>query len=43
MYYSDLITKKPTLEKYWFGWYRRASEVWTWEHKKIIGIGLKLH
>jgi lysozyme family protein len=27
MYYSDLITKKPTLEKYWFGWYRRASEV----------------
>ena len=27
MYYADLITKKPTLEKFWFGWYRRASEV----------------
>ena len=27
MYYADLIQKKPHLEKYWYGWYRRASEV----------------
>ena len=27
MYYADLINKKPTLEKYWYGWYRRATEV----------------
>ena len=27
LYYGDLINKKPNLEKYWYGWYRRASEV----------------
>ena len=26
-YYADLINRKPKLEKYWFGWYRRALEV----------------
>ena len=26
-YYADLINRKPSLEKYWFGWYRRALEV----------------
>ena len=23
-YYADLINRKPKLEKYWFGWYKRA-------------------
>ena len=23
-YYADLVNRKPTLKKYWFGWYRRA-------------------
>ena len=27
MYYADLINRKPDLEKFWFGWYRRATEV----------------
>ena len=27
LYYSKLITKRPTLEKYYFGWYRRSVEV----------------
>jgi len=26
-YYADLISRKPKLEKYWYGWYRRALEV----------------
>ena len=26
-YYADLITRKPDLEKFYFGWYRRALEV----------------
>ena len=26
-YYADLIGRKPSLEKYWFGWYRRALQV----------------
>tara|TARA_R110002020_G_scaffold393759_3_gene603867 strand:+ start:89 stop:658 length:570 start_codon:yes stop_codon:yes gene_type:complete len=26
-YYADLVSRKPTLEKYWFGWYRRALAV----------------
>jgi len=26
-YYADLINRKSSLEKYWFGWYRRALEV----------------
>jgi|TARA_Y100000310_G_scaffold87749_1_gene84614 lysozyme family protein len=26
-YYADLVTRKPVLEKYWFGWYRRALAV----------------
>lgn len=26
-YYADLIGRKPKLEKYWFGWYRRALQV----------------
>ena len=26
-YYADLITRKPNLEKFYFGWYRRALEV----------------
>ena len=26
-YYADLISRKPKLEKYWFGWYRRALQV----------------
>lgn len=24
-YYADLVNRKPTLEKYWYGWYRRAT------------------
>ena len=27
LYYSKLITKRPSLEKYFFGWYRRSVEV----------------
>jgi lysozyme family protein len=23
-YYADLVNRKPSLEKYWYGWYRRA-------------------
>ncbi|QDP47842.1 MAG: putative glycosyl hydrolase [Prokaryotic dsDNA virus sp.] len=23
-YYADLVSRKPTLDKFWFGWYRRA-------------------
>ena len=26
-YYADLINRKPKLEKYWYGWYRRALAV----------------
>ena len=26
-YYADLVARKPVLEKYWFGWYRRALAV----------------
>ncbi len=26
-YYADLVSRKPVLEKYWFGWYRRALAV----------------
>ena len=26
-YYSDLVTKKPEQEKFYYGWYRRATEV----------------
>ena len=26
-YYADLVGRKPKLEKYWFGWYRRALQV----------------
>ena len=26
-YYSDLITKKPEQEKFYYGWYKRATEV----------------
>ena len=26
-YYSDLITKKPEQEKFYYGWYERATEV----------------
>lgn len=26
-YYADLISRKPKLEKYWYGWYRRALAV----------------
>lgn len=26
-YYADLVSRKPKLEKYWYGWYRRALEV----------------
>jgi|TARA_R110000751_G_scaffold199671_1_gene304461 lysozyme family protein len=25
-YYADLVSRKPTLEKYWYGWYRRAKK-----------------
>ena len=27
LYYSDLVNRKPNLEKYWFGWFRRAIAV----------------
>ena len=27
-YYADLVTRKPDLEKFYFGWFRRALEVW---------------
>tara|TARA_R110000751_G_scaffold16065_1_gene51344 strand:- start:1459 stop:1935 length:477 start_codon:yes stop_codon:yes gene_type:complete len=26
-YYADLVHRKPTLGKYWYGWYRRATQV----------------
>ena len=26
-YYADLVTKKPDLEKFYFGWFRRSIEV----------------
>jgi len=26
-YYSDLVTRKPDLEKFYFGWFKRALEV----------------
>ncbi len=26
-YYSDLVTKKPEQDKFYFGWFRRATEV----------------
>ena len=26
-YYADLVTRKPNLLKFWFGWYRRAISV----------------
>ena len=26
LYYAKLIMKKPTLEKYWYGWYRRSLQ-----------------
>jgi hypothetical protein len=26
-YYADLVTRKPELEKFYFGWYKRALEV----------------
>ena len=26
-YYADLVNRKPTLEKYWYGWFRRAIAV----------------
>ena len=26
-YYSDLVTKKPEQEKFYYGWYKRATEV----------------
>jgi len=27
-YYADLVTKKPDLERFYFGWFKRALEVW---------------
>ena len=27
MYYAELIMKKPTMEKYWVGWFKRSCEV----------------
>ena len=26
-YYADLVTRKPDLERFYFGWFRRALEV----------------
>jgi lysozyme family protein len=26
-YYADLVNRKTSLEKYWYGWYRRATQV----------------
>jgi hypothetical protein len=26
-YYADLVTRKPDLEKFYFGWFKRALEV----------------
>ena len=26
-YYADLVNRKPKLEKYWYGWYKRAKQV----------------
>lgn len=25
-YYADLVNRKPTLDRYWYGWYRRAKK-----------------
>tara|TARA_R110002167_G_C12324473_1_gene619471 strand:+ start:156 stop:635 length:480 start_codon:yes stop_codon:yes gene_type:complete len=27
MYYAELVMKKPKMEKYWVGWFRRSCEV----------------
>jgi len=27
MYYAELCMKKPKMEKYWVGWFRRSCEV----------------
>ena len=27
MYYAELVMKKPTMEKYWVGWFKRSCEV----------------
>ena len=27
MYYTDIIKRKPSLMKYWFGWFKRSVEV----------------
>ena len=32
-YYADLVTRKPELEKFYFGWFRRALEVWNYNTK----------
>jgi len=26
-YYADLVTRKPDLEKFFYGWFKRALEV----------------
>ena len=26
-YYADLVKRKPKMEKYWYGWYRRSQQV----------------
>jgi len=27
LYYADLVNRKPKLQKYWYGWYRRSLRV----------------
>ena len=27
LYYGDLVNRKPDLEKYWYGWFRRSIQV----------------
>ena len=39
-YYADLVTRKPDLEKFYFGWFRRALEVQMKIVKIILFVGL---
>ena len=39
-YYADLVTRKPDLEKFYFGWFRRALEVQMKLIKITLFIGL---
>jgi lysozyme family protein len=27
LYYADLVNRRPVLQKYWYGWYKRSLRV----------------